>query len=121
MTASYTIPEGRRRERADKVLAAAFPGHSRAAFQRALEAGLVRVDGKVIGQADDVRSGQVIEFSFPEVKAAEIRAVDIPLDVVFEDKHLIVLNKPAAWWCIPAWARGRTPWSTRSWRTARAG
>ena len=95
MTTTYTIPEGRRRERADKVLAAAFPEHSRAAFQRALEAGLVRVDGKVIGQADDVRSGQVIEFSFPEVKAAEIRAVDIPLDVVFEDKHLIVLNKPA--------------------------
>ena len=95
MTITYTIPEGRRRERADKVLAAAFPEHSRAAFQRALEAGLVRADGKVIGQADDVRSGQVIEFSFPEVKAAEIRAVDIPLDVVFEDKHLIVLNKPA--------------------------
>lgn len=92
---TYTVPEDRRRERADKVLAAAFPEHSRAAFQRALEAGLVKIDGKVIGQADDVRSGQVIEFSFPEVKAAEIKAVDIPLEVIFEDKHLIVLNKPA--------------------------
>jgi len=92
---TYTIPAGQRRERADKVLAAAFPEHSRAAFQRALEAGLVRVDGKVIGQADDVRPGQTIEFEFPETKPAELKAVDIPLDVVFEDKHLLVLNKAA--------------------------
>lgn len=95
MVSTYTVPAGSRRERADKVLAAAFPEHSRAAFQRALEAGLVRADGKVIGQADDVKEGQVIEFSFPETKPAELKAVDIPLDVIFEDKHLIVLNKPA--------------------------
>ena len=82
---TYVVPEGHRRERADKVLAAAFPEHSRAAFQRALEAGLVRSDGKVISQADEVRAGQTIEFSFPEVTAAEIWAVDIPLVVIFED------------------------------------
>ncbi|HEX2861208.1 MAG TPA: pseudouridine synthase, partial [Lacunisphaera sp.] len=92
---TYTIPAGQRRERADKVLAQAFPEHSRSAFQRALEAGLVKADGKVIGQADEVRAGQAVEFSFPEVVTTEIRAVDIPLDVIFEDKHLIVLNKPA--------------------------
>jgi 23S rRNA pseudouridine1911/1915/1917 synthase len=92
---TYTVPPSVRRERADKVLAAAFPAHSRAAFQRALAAGLVRADGKVIGQADEVRAGQVIEFSFPEAKPAELKPVDIPLDVVFEDRHLLVLNKPA--------------------------
>jgi 23S rRNA pseudouridine1911/1915/1917 synthase len=93
--ATYTVPAGSRRERADKVLAAAFPEHSRAAFQRALEAGLVKADGKVIGQADDVKAGQVIELSFPETKPAELKPVEIPLDVIFEDKHLIVLNKAA--------------------------
>ncbi len=92
---SYIVPEGSRRERVDKVLAAAFPEHSRVAFQRALEAGLVKVDGKVIAQADDVRAGQTIEFSLPEVKPTELKPVDIPLDVIFEDKHLIVLNKPS--------------------------
>ncbi len=92
---TYTVPEGARRERADKVLAAAFPEHSRAAFQRALEAGLVKVDGKVVAQSDDVRGGQTIEFSLPETKPAELKAVDIPLDVIFEDKHLIVINKAA--------------------------
>jgi 23S rRNA pseudouridine1911/1915/1917 synthase len=90
---TYTVPEGKRRERADKVLAAAFPEHSRVAFQRALEAGLVKADGKVITQAIEVNSGQVLEFSFPETTVSEIKAVDIPLAVIFEDKHLIVLNK----------------------------
>lgn len=91
----YLVPAGGRRGRADKLLAQAFPGHSRAAIQRAMEAGLVKVDGKVIGQSQDVSPGQTIEFSLPEVVAAELRAVDIPLDVIFEDKHLIVLNKAA--------------------------
>ncbi|MBI2812729.1 MAG: RluA family pseudouridine synthase [Opitutae bacterium] len=94
-TTSYTVPEGRRRERADKVLAHAFPAHSRAAIQRAMEAGLVKADGKVIDQSQDVGPGQVLEFALPEVVAAELRAVDIPLNVIFEDKHLIVLNKAA--------------------------
>ncbi|AOS46004.1 Ribosomal large subunit pseudouridine synthase D [Lacunisphaera limnophila] len=92
---TYLIPPEKRRERADKVLAAAFPEHSRAAFQRALEAGLVKADGVVISQANEVRGGQTLEFSFPEVTAAVITAVDIPLEVIFEDKHLIVLNKAA--------------------------
>ncbi len=92
---TYIVPHGSRRGRADKLLAQAFPEHSRAAIQRAMEAGLVKVDGKVIGQSQDVSPGQTIEFSLPEVVAAELRAVDIPLDVIFEDKHLIVLNKAA--------------------------
>ena len=91
----FTVPDSIRRERADKVLAHAFPEHSRSAFQRALEAGLVRVDGKVIAQSQEVKAGQAIEFSFPEVVQAELKPVDLPLNVIFEDKHLIVLNKAA--------------------------
>lgn len=94
-TDSYLIPAGIRRQRADKVLAQAFPEHSRVAFQRALEAGLVRLDGRVIGQSGDVSTGQTLEFSLPETKPTELRAVKIPLDVIFEDPHLIVLNKAA--------------------------
>jgi 23S rRNA pseudouridine1911/1915/1917 synthase len=92
---TFTVPEGIRRERADKVLAQAFPAHSRAAFQRALEAGLVRVDGKVIAQSQEVHAGQVIAWALPETARMELKAVDLPLDVIYEDKHLIVLNKAA--------------------------
>lgn len=92
---SYRVPDSIRRERADKVLAAAFPEHSRVALQRALEANLVKVDGKIVGKSDEVRAGQTIEFSLPETKPAELRAVAIPLEIIYEDKHLIVINKSA--------------------------
>ena len=49
---TFLVPLGSRRERADKVFARAFPIHSRVAFQRALEAGLVKVGDRVLGQAD---------------------------------------------------------------------
>ena len=49
---TFLVPATTRRERADKVLAQAFPGHSRAAFQRALEAGLVKADGKEAVRGD---------------------------------------------------------------------
>jgi len=92
---TFIVPDGARRARADKALAAAFPGHSRAAFQRAFEARLVKLDGRVIAQSDEVRAGQALEFSLPVTKPAELKPVEIPLEVLFEDKHLIVINKPA--------------------------
>jgi len=92
---TYVVPAERRRERADKVLAAAFPAHSRAAFQRALAAGLVRADGRIIAQDADVSAGQTLEFTFPATQPAELRPVAIPLAVLFEDAHLLAVNKPA--------------------------
>jgi len=67
-----------RRARADKVLAQAFAAHSRAALQRAFEAGLVRRNGVTIAKSDEVRSGDQVEFSLPEVAPAELKAVAIP-------------------------------------------
>ncbi|MDD3180660.1 MAG: RluA family pseudouridine synthase [Opitutaceae bacterium] len=95
MAETYTVPASAYRERADKVLAAAFPRHSRAAFQRAFDAGLVHRNGRPMGKDDMVEVGQVIEFSFPDTKASELKPVAIPLDVLYEDEHLIVINKPA--------------------------
>ncbi|MBC8041002.1 MAG: RluA family pseudouridine synthase [Opitutaceae bacterium] len=95
MSISYTVPPDSSRARADKVLATAFPEHSRVAFQRCLDAGLVTLNGKVIDRSADVVSGDELIFSFPEVKSSEIKAVDIPIDVIFEDKHLLAINKAA--------------------------
>ncbi len=92
---SYIVPEGVRRARADKVLAAAFSEHSRVALQRAFDAGLVKRAGEVIGRDATVNEGDVVEFSMPETKPAELKAVDIPLDVLFEDKHMLAVNKAA--------------------------
>lgn len=90
---TYVVPDGARRERADKVLARAFPGHSRAAFQRALGEGLVTAGGRVLGQSDEVRAGDVLVVSLPETRPAELKPAAIPLDVLHEDSSVIVVNK----------------------------
>jgi 23S rRNA pseudouridine1911/1915/1917 synthase len=91
----YTVPPGWRRARADKVLAAAFPEHSRVALQRAFDAGLVLAAGRAVKRDHTVSGGDVLEFSLPDTKPSELKAVDIPLDVLFEDKYVLAINKPA--------------------------
>ncbi len=95
MAESYTVPEGIRAQRADKILAQAFPEHSRTAIQRAFDAGLVSCSGRILAKKDDVRSGDVIEFALPPTRETDLTPADIPLDVLFEDEHMIALNKTA--------------------------
>ena len=91
----HTVPPEVRHARADKALASAFPEHSRVAFQRAFDAGRVALRGRAIERSTTVHAGDVLEFSFPDVVATELRAVDIRLDILFEDKWLLAVNKPA--------------------------
>ncbi len=102
----YTVPPGIRGTRADKLLAVAFPDHSRVAFQRSFDAGLVLRRGEVIGRDATLVAGDEIDFSFADVKPAELRAVDIPLDVIYEDKHLLALNKASGMIVHPGAATG---------------
>jgi 23S rRNA pseudouridine1911/1915/1917 synthase len=106
MADTYTVPEGTRRTRADKLLAAAFPEHSRTAWQRAFDAGLVRVGARVLGRDDSLQGGEVVDYAFPASQASELKAVKIPLDVIFEDKHLLAVNKPSGMVVHPGAATG---------------
>jgi 23S rRNA pseudouridine1911/1915/1917 synthase len=89
------VPDSTRRARADKVLADAFPAHSRAALQRAFEANLVRRNGVVIEKSTEVKPGDILEFTLPATQPAELKPAAIPLDVLYEDEHLLAVNKPA--------------------------
>ena len=91
----HTVPLPTRHARADKELARAFPEHSRVAFQRSFDSGLVLHDGKPIPRDYKVTGGMTVTFAFPDTKPAELKAVAIPLDVLYEDKHLLALNKAA--------------------------
>ncbi|HRE82882.1 MAG TPA: RluA family pseudouridine synthase, partial [Opitutaceae bacterium] len=91
----YQHPLTARRQRADKALALAFPEHSRVAIQRSFEAGLVSLEERVITQDHTLQPGDTVTLAIPETKPAELRAVDIPLDVLYEDKHLLAINKAA--------------------------
>jgi len=120
-------------DRLDRVLAGVFPGHSRARFQKLIAEGAVTVDGAVISDAAlKLRVGQVVQVKVPPPVAAEPAAEDIALDVAFEDKHVIVINKPVGtstsssstsrwgWWCTLPPATTAARWSTRCWLTAAA-
>lgn len=106
MLQTYIVPEGIRRLRADKALALAFPEHSRTALQRAFDLGRVTLRGASIKRDHGVAGGDVLEFSFPDVVPAELRAVDIPLDVIFEDKHMLAVNKASGMIVHPGAATG---------------
>jgi 23S rRNA pseudouridine1911/1915/1917 synthase len=94
MDRAYTVPPGSRRLRADKALAGAFPEYSRSAIQRAFAAGRVSRNGEPLGQDQSVAGGDRITFSLPEPRPSALIPLAIPLDVLYEDRHLLAVNKP---------------------------
>ena len=55
----------------------------------------MRRNGVAIAKSDEVKSGDRVDFSLPEIVPAELKPVPIPLDVVYEDEHLLAINKAA--------------------------
>jgi 23S rRNA pseudouridine1911/1915/1917 synthase len=89
-------------ERLDRFLATVLPGHSRSQIQRLIKDGLVQV-GPRAGRANaSVRTGDTVIVDVPAPTAAEPAAEDIPLDIAYEDPHLIVVNKAAGMVVHPA-------------------
>lgn len=95
MPPQFIVPEGTRRARADKVMAAAFPEHSRAAWARAFDAGLVARGGVALQRSDPLSAGETVSFSFPALQTADLAPAAIPLAVLYEDEHLLAVDKPA--------------------------
>jgi len=89
------IPADRAGQRLDQALAALLPDYSRSRLKGWIESGEIRVDGLPRRPRDKVLGGEavVLRASLPVEVSAEPQA--IPLDVVHEDPHLFVVNKPA--------------------------
>jgi 23S rRNA pseudouridine1911/1915/1917 synthase len=89
--------------RLDKALTALETGLSRSRLQALAEAGHVILDGTAMRDAGmKVKAGQRVALTVPPPAPAEPKAESIPLDIVFEDAHLIVVNKPAGLVVHPA-------------------
>jgi 23S rRNA pseudouridine1911/1915/1917 synthase len=89
--------------RLDRFLAAALGDISRSRIQQLLEAGAVTHTRKTIRDGNfRVKPGEAFTVSVPPPAAAEPQGQDIPLDVVYEDADLIVINKPAGLVVHPA-------------------
>src|SRR5438552_2841594 len=80
--------------RLDTFLRSQFPTISRGALQRLIEQGDIRVDGKPVKATHHPRFGEKIEIHWPAARPATAQPQELPLDILFEDDHLLVLNKP---------------------------
>ena len=99
---NFTVEQSLPSERLDVFLRTKFPAVSRGAMQRLIEQGHIRVDGKAVKPTHAPRAGEKIEIHFPEPNPAEAQPEEIPLDILFEDKSLLVVNKPAGLVVHPA-------------------
>ncbi len=88
-------------KRADVYIAEAA-GISRSAAQILISEGRVTVNGKTVKNNYAVRDGDIVEWEIPPAVPSEISAEDIPLDIFYEDEHLIVINKPRGMVVHPA-------------------
>lgn len=80
--------------RLDQYLVATFPGHSRSAIQRAIEASAVTVNGQPTKASYRLRDGDCIRIWLPDPEAHAPVPEDIPLEILYEDDYLVVINKP---------------------------
>src|SRR5512140_2541327 len=90
LTIEHTLPA----ERLDTFLRDRFPAVSRGAIQRLIEEGHIRVNGRSVKPTHTPRAGERVEVHWPEAKPAEALPEDIPLNILYEDEALLVLNKP---------------------------
>ena len=88
--------------RLDAYIAKKREDLSRVMVQKLIENGNVLVDGKKRKISYKVQVGEVIELDIPEAKETGIKAEDIPLDIVYEDEDIIVVNKPKGMVVHPA-------------------
>ena len=102
MKQSYLVPEEFQGERIDKYLSEACCGLTRSYLQKLLKSQLVEVDGKAVKNSYRVSAGETVELEVPEAVEPEIEAESIPLDILYEDKDIILINKPKGMVVHPA-------------------
>jgi 23S rRNA pseudouridine1911/1915/1917 synthase len=90
------------RSRLDILLRDRMPDVSRGAIQRLLSDGHIRVDGKIVKPSYTPRAGQTVTIEFPEVRPDEAQPEAMPVEILFEDESLLVLNKAAGLVVHPA-------------------
>lgn len=88
--------------RLDRLLTEQFPTYSRTYFQYLIEQGFVLVNGLPIKKKDKPKTGDEIEICFQLTPEISLEPENIPLDILYEDDHLLAINKPAGMVTHPA-------------------
>jgi 23S rRNA pseudouridine1911/1915/1917 synthase len=97
------VDRGQEPMRIDKFLVARIEGASRNKVQQSIESGRVLIDGKQIQPNYKIKPGQeIIVYSNKEVRGEEIIPEQMPLNIVFEDEEILIINKPVGLVVHPA-------------------
>ncbi len=102
MREEYFVTEETAGDRIDKFLAEQYEKLSRSFLQKLLKSGEVMVGGRPVKASYKVAEGDLISFEVPEAVEPEIVPEDIPLDVLYEDHDVILVNKPKGMVVHPA-------------------
>jgi len=94
MIHEFEVPVACDRERADKVVTRFAGDLSRSRIQKLFDQGLVWREDEALSKSQKLRTGDWIQFSVPPPMPLELRPVAIPLQVLFEDEHMLAINKP---------------------------
>lgn len=98
----HVLTAGTSGERADQFLSRSVEGLTRSAAQRLLEQGLVTSGGLPLKKKDRLTPGQVLVVALPDPEPLDARPEPIPLDIVYEDEDVVVVNKPVGMVVHPA-------------------
>lgn len=102
-TYQFYIEEDQKGTRIDLVLSLLLPEISRSFIQKLFEKGLVQVDGRpCVSKKYKVRAGEQVQLCLPEPEILSVEPEDIPLDIVYEDEDVMVVNKPRGMVVHPA-------------------
>ena len=80
--------------RADIYLCSVLEGKTRSAVKKLFESSLVTVNGKTAKASQEINFGDIVEANVPEAREYSARPEDIPIDIIYEDGDLAVVNKP---------------------------
>jgi|SRR5437660_3630394 len=90
---TITVEQSRPGERLDTYLRSIFQAVSRGAIRRLIEEGHIKVNGREVKPTHSPRAGESITVHWPEPRPAQAQPEEMALDILFEDKDLLVLNK----------------------------
>jgi 23S rRNA pseudouridine1911/1915/1917 synthase len=99
------VPEGKKKERIDIFLTHHIENATRSKIQKAIDSGLVKVNGIVVKANYNVKPFDKIEaIQQISPRPEDVEAEEIPLDIIYEDEYFIIVNKPAGMVAHPAYA-----------------
>ena len=99
---TYVVPAEFHNVRADRFLASVLPDLSRSHVQKLIADGNITVEGRLIKSSRKMARGERVDVLIPEVALTEILPEDLPLDILYEDDDILIVNKPKGMTVHPA-------------------